>query len=292
MKKLLLFFFTNITFCFSQSSFYSSEYLLVPENMSLKMNIPRDIFKLKNLTRLNQDSLRILRNTIYAMYGREFKSHDLKEYFNSQDWYEPNVNYSEMSLSSRAKKTISIIRFLEERINRDGPFEINSDNLNVFSDRYSLSYDMDKDGIREDFYFFIKKKNTVSEVLDYKNVTLVVMSDYGFIEIKLPVSDSKTERIQAVRSNNIKQLTNKLTSIWNPDYASHYYGISLVNDINHDYNFIELYVLFGCDQGYECIEGKYIYLYNKELKILDRGIISISDEGWDIELEKFEDYNR
>ena len=39
MKKLLLFFFfTNITFCFSQSSFYSSEYLLVPENMSLKMN--------------------------------------------------------------------------------------------------------------------------------------------------------------------------------------------------------------------------------------------------------------
>ena len=104
MKKLFLFFFTNITFCFSQSSFYSSEYLLVPENVSLKMNIQRDIFKITNLTRLNKDSLRILRNTIYAMYGREFKSDDLKEYFNSKDWYEPNVNYSEMSLSSRAKK--------------------------------------------------------------------------------------------------------------------------------------------------------------------------------------------
>ena len=50
--------------------------------------------------------------------------------------------------------------------------------------------------------------------------------------------------------------------------------------------------MFGCDQGYECIEGKYIYFYNKELKILDRGIISVSDEGWDIELEKFEDYKR
>ena len=60
----------------------------------------------------------------------------------------------EMSLSSRAKKTISIIRFLEEKEYIEmALFEFNSDNLNVFSDRYSLSYDMDKDGIREDFAF-------------------------------------------------------------------------------------------------------------------------------------------
>ena len=294
MKKKLtiLLVFINIFFSYSQSSFYSSEHLLLPENISLEINLNRDAFKLKNLSIINKDSLRVLRNTLYAINGREFKSEDLKKYFNAKEWYKPNVNYSDRDLNSGTQKLINMILYLEERVNKDGPLSKFSLQPNTFSDRTSISYDMDKDGIYEYFYFFIKKKNTVSEFLDYQNVTLVIMSDYGFVELKLPISDSYAERVEAIHGDNIKHLTNTITSIWDPEYASHYYGLSIVNNTNVDYNFIELFILFGCDEGYECIEGKYIYLYNKELKIIDRGIISQSDAGWDINLEYFKDYNR
>lgn len=293
MKKKLtiLLVFINIFFSYSQSSFYSPEHLLLPENISLEINLNRDAFMLKNLIIINKDSLRVLRNTLYAINGREFKSEDLKKYFNAKEWYKPNVNYSDRDLNSGTQKLINMILYLEERVNKDGPLSKFS-KLNSFSDRTSIWYDMDKDGIYECFYFFIKKKNTVSEVLDYQNITLVIMSDYGFVELKLPISDSYAERVEGIQSNSIKYLTNTITSIWDPEYASHYYGLSLVNNTNVDYNFIELFILFGCDEGYECIEGKYIYLYNKELKIIDRGIISQSDAGWDINLEYFKDYNR
>ena len=38
---------------------------------------------------LKQDELRLLRNGLYALSGKEFESKDLKEYFNAADWYNP-----------------------------------------------------------------------------------------------------------------------------------------------------------------------------------------------------------
>lgn len=62
-----------------------------------------------HLTTLNPKQLRLLKNTIYAQYGRTFNSSDLQEYFNQQWWYEPNPNYSESMLTKEDKDALAAI---------------------------------------------------------------------------------------------------------------------------------------------------------------------------------------
>lgn len=49
----------------------------------------------KDLSAFSKDEIRKLRNTIYAIYGRKFKSVDLQEYFNTKKWYKINENYTD-----------------------------------------------------------------------------------------------------------------------------------------------------------------------------------------------------
>ena len=62
-----------------------------------------------DLSKLSASQLRILRNTIFAQYGRQFKSPDLQNYFNNQWWYELNPAYSDSMLTDEDKKLISFI---------------------------------------------------------------------------------------------------------------------------------------------------------------------------------------
>ena len=68
-----------------------------------------------------KEQLRLVRNAIYALHGYDFKTEDLKEYFNSvgKNWYPPyeiNPNFSETSFSYYEKKNIQNI--LEEEKKR------------------------------------------------------------------------------------------------------------------------------------------------------------------------------
>lgn len=67
---------------------------------------------IKDLSSLNPSQLRILRNTIFAQYGRHFDSPDLQNYFNKQWWYEPDPNYSDSMLNTEDKKVLSLINQL------------------------------------------------------------------------------------------------------------------------------------------------------------------------------------
>lgn len=60
--------------------------------------------------------LRILRNAIYASYGRSFASGDLKQYFSEQDWYEENPQYSDDLLSSEEKDCAGRILNIENEL--------------------------------------------------------------------------------------------------------------------------------------------------------------------------------
>ncbi len=42
----------------------------------------------KVISEMSREELRVLRNTIYALYGYEFKDEGLREYFEKQVWYE------------------------------------------------------------------------------------------------------------------------------------------------------------------------------------------------------------
>lgn len=62
-----------------------------------------------SLSKLSTRKLQILRNTVYAQYGRQFNSPDLQRYFKKQWWYEPNPDYSDALLTKEDKKLLSLI---------------------------------------------------------------------------------------------------------------------------------------------------------------------------------------
>jgi hypothetical protein len=69
----------------------------------------------KALTKLSKQQLRRLRNSIYAQYGKQFKSKELQQYFNKQWWYSKNPDYSDKLLTKEDLKAISTLVKLEKR---------------------------------------------------------------------------------------------------------------------------------------------------------------------------------
>jgi len=66
-----------------------------------------------DLSRMNKKELRIARNTVFAKHGREFKSPDLKQYFNSRVWYTVNPSYTDAMLTNNDEALISAIKVWE-----------------------------------------------------------------------------------------------------------------------------------------------------------------------------------
>jgi antitoxin component YwqK of YwqJK toxin-antitoxin module len=66
-----------------------------------------------DLEELSGFELRLMRNEIYARYGRKFKSSDLNAYFNSQFWYQPLYDDVYSSLSDLEKYNIKFIKSYE-----------------------------------------------------------------------------------------------------------------------------------------------------------------------------------
>jgi len=67
-----------------------------------------------DLSQMNKNELRIARNTVFAKYGREFKTQQMKEYFESQLWYSINPQYSDQLLTDSEKDLIRIIQIWEK----------------------------------------------------------------------------------------------------------------------------------------------------------------------------------
>ena len=71
----------------------------------------------KQLTTLNREKLRLLRNEIYARNGHTFRSSELNEYFSKFEWYAPRYTAKEVEnlLSVTDKSNIELIRSFEAR---------------------------------------------------------------------------------------------------------------------------------------------------------------------------------
>lgn len=80
----------------------------------IETNILRNkTVKVEYLSLLIKKNLWLLRNTIFAKYGRSFKNPELNEWFGKRKWYKSNPAYSERSLSQQDKKLIDAIVTLE-----------------------------------------------------------------------------------------------------------------------------------------------------------------------------------
>ena len=64
----------------------------------------------KDLTGLDANDLRIMRNWIYARHGYIFKSRDLKDYFSQMPWYNPCSSDVSSQLSKIEKQNVEFIK--------------------------------------------------------------------------------------------------------------------------------------------------------------------------------------
>lgn len=62
-----------------------------------------------NLNKMSAEQLRILRNTIYAQYGRTFKDAKLQAYFDKQWWYMRDPHYTNTMLNQSDYSAINMI---------------------------------------------------------------------------------------------------------------------------------------------------------------------------------------
>lgn len=65
---------------------------------------------------MSRRDLRLLRNSIYARRGREFKSPVLQMYFAEKTWYEPNPDFTEAMLTEVDKRNIKLVQSMEDRL--------------------------------------------------------------------------------------------------------------------------------------------------------------------------------
>lgn len=71
--------------------------------------------KILPFTELNKNELRICRNWIFARYGYSFSSDDLREYFQSQNWYQPEAQQDyDALLTEKDRELINYIKELEK----------------------------------------------------------------------------------------------------------------------------------------------------------------------------------
>ncbi|MBT6492774.1 MAG: YARHG domain-containing protein, partial [Deltaproteobacteria bacterium] len=68
----------------------------------------------ETLSQMDKAQLRIKRNTVFARYGRSFRSADLKAYFGAQPWYKPNPAYSDSLVKPLEKACVDRMRLWEK----------------------------------------------------------------------------------------------------------------------------------------------------------------------------------
>ncbi|OGO90226.1 MAG: hypothetical protein A3F10_06430 [Coxiella sp. RIFCSPHIGHO2_12_FULL_42_15] len=62
------------------------------------------------LNTITAEQLRFLQNAIYAQYGQHFQDAQMQAFFNSQWWYESNLNYSDRMLAPDDKTALALIK--------------------------------------------------------------------------------------------------------------------------------------------------------------------------------------
>lgn len=77
---------------------------------------------------------RIVRNEIYARHGYIFKSPELKQQFESKNWYKPNANFSEKELKQIEKKNVQYLKEFEDCTNSE--YSVNKDKIKKWLEKW------------------------------------------------------------------------------------------------------------------------------------------------------------
>ena len=96
------------------------------------------IFDSIKLTKFGIDSLRLIRNEVFARRGLIFKSNDLQEYFRIFDWYLPKYNDVTDQLNDVDKMNIKLVQNIENFKNERHTYIRNLPNMHDENNMYNF----------------------------------------------------------------------------------------------------------------------------------------------------------
>lgn len=137
-----------------------------------KTEVISPVIDVKGIASMNDEELRLARNTIYAKYGRVFTTNDLKDYFSKQPWYKENPNYSDKDLKEEDKNLIQLIHHWETKT----------------SVLWREKADLDGDGSYDDCYVLMDDKNAKFTVI-INEYSRVFKHNWGGTQDEKPPSE-------------------------------------------------------------------------------------------------------
>ena len=150
--------------------------------------------------------LRILRNAVYATYGRAFQSEDLKAYFANEDWYSEKPDFSEDMLSAPEKACAGVIKQVEDEqaakiaaLRGKGrvPDVSLLPNIHLFGDLDARTRELlQSNGFallptREEQLFHIYEKNAYQRIPSFVTSDLVLQLYHAFFDASLKSIEEK-----------------------------------------------------------------------------------------------------
>jgi len=84
------------------------------ENIIDLQNLIRDLPSRDSLINMSKEDLRIARNEVFARKGYVFKSEDMNNYFQTQEWYKPLGNNKTISLSPSELHRVNYVKSIED----------------------------------------------------------------------------------------------------------------------------------------------------------------------------------
>ena len=154
MRKIILFYISIILFS-------TKLFADIPFSSYKCGKYNRTKFSLEKFHKEPLGILRIVRNQIFASYGKSFKDHQLQEYFNKKTWYKINPQYNDSLLTDIDKYNISLIlkiekeiksKFAESKKIQTSRNKIKAHGLNISNQLKIIDYyehDLDNDKIKE-----------------------------------------------------------------------------------------------------------------------------------------------
>jgi serine/threonine-protein kinase len=84
-----------------------------PMELAEQKIITGSVLDTDDLESLSPTELRILRNAVYARYGRTFQTSELQNYFAGRPWYKPRTDFSEKMLTAEDRANAELIKAVE-----------------------------------------------------------------------------------------------------------------------------------------------------------------------------------
>ena len=188
---------------YPKDNVYEQDYGTQTEDTSFEWLSERKLTSI-DLEGLSSDELRIMRNSIYARHGRLFKSADLRQYFNSQSWYNGyRDEVPESEMNANEKYNIQFIKSYEEGGNV-GNLSYESNDFNTGGGDASV------DEFLDEYEKFWRKYMNFIKKMDKKDPT--AMAEYGQLLIQYNEYAQKLQKIKGEVSIDQLNRLNKMNA--------------------------------------------------------------------------------